>query len=114
MGERDSSGRARVLLVAPASDVAPGWIELDREAAPAEPLGGDQRRARAEERVVDDLAPLRVVADRDLREHDGLLGRMLGCRIRAAATAAVDHDRGARSPDGVLLSAALPVCPGAL
>src|SRR5664280_3835185 len=75
-------------------------VELDRVAAPTELLGGDDRGAGSDERVVD---VTRVVADRDLAEDDRLLGRVVVLLLRAPAH---DHLGRRRSPDRALVSAA--------
>src|SRR5664280_3067559 len=75
-------------------------LELDRVAAPTEALGGDERRARTRERVVD---VARVVADRDLGEDDRLLGRVVVLLLLAPAH---DHLRAGCSPDRRLVAGA--------
>src|SRR5207249_844024 len=98
--------------VALADHVAPGRVELEREAAPARLLGRDQATAGAAEGLVDDLALLGVVEHWPLEEEQRLLR---GMRRRCVLTAAADrHDRRGRPPDSRLLAPALPVRRAAL
>src|SRR5438105_101771 len=65
-----------VLLVAAPDHVAVGGVELDGEAAAAEPFTGDQGRAGAGERVEDDVAAAAAVLQHRLNQSDRLHRRM--------------------------------------
>src|SRR6185295_12867964 len=62
-------------------DVDIGGVELETVAEAAGHLGRDQRRARAEERVVNRLAGPTVVFDRAAHALDRLLGAMPPARL---------------------------------
>src|SRR5664280_952800 len=71
-------------------------IDLHAVAGAAEGLRSDERGAGARERVVHRPACPEVIADRDLREQDRLLGRVV---LLLLAAAAHDHLRARHSPD---------------
>src|SRR5664280_2078353 len=80
----------------PQGDLDVDRVDLHRVAAGASPLGGDERRARAAEGLVQRIACPQVVADRGLEQHKGLLRRMVE---RGLGAPTHDHLRTGDPPD---------------
>ena len=68
-------------LPSPHDDIDIGRAELETVADAAGHFGGDQRRARAEKRVIDRLAGPAVVFDRAAHAFDRFLGAMPPARL---------------------------------
>ena len=82
------------------------WIEFQPVAHAPGHLGGDERCSAAQERIVDEFAPLRVIQNRFAHQFDGFLRRMIELVFVRAAH---DELRRGRVPDGrVLTGLAVP------